>query len=149
MTDGLFIRKNYSCPNITTNLDSSTGCLCSVQSNTALRADLVILFHQETDPKEGKTNQEHHGEDYPAAGADLAACVWRLIRAAVRAFVLSGILIAHWRSSLRVRCVLRSAIPATITPSASVARSSSAVIRNMPRASPGGRWATWSGEMMM
>lgn len=78
----------------------STDYAASVESDPALRAGLVILFHEETDPEKGKTDQEHYGEDDPAAGADLATCVGRLIGAAVRAFVLSGMLVAHRRSWL-------------------------------------------------
>ena len=56
----------------------------------------MVFFHQKTDPEERETEQEHQGEDHPAAATDLARCVWRLVGAAVRTFELAGILVAHF-----------------------------------------------------
>lgn len=62
----------------------------------ALGTDLVSVLHQQSNPEERKTEQQHQRKHDPAAAADLAGCVGWSVGAAVRALVLAGI--AHLRS---------------------------------------------------
>jgi hypothetical protein len=42
-----------------------------IEPQSALPADLIGVFHQQSNKKERKANEQHNGENYPAAGADL------------------------------------------------------------------------------
>ena len=70
-----------------------------VQPHAALGTNLVIVFHQQTDPEEREAKQQHQREDDPAATTNLARGEGWLVGAAVRASVLSARLVAHRRSS--------------------------------------------------
>ena len=57
-------------------------------------ANLVLFFHQESDPEEWKTKQQHESENDPATGADVTHVKGRLIGSTIRASVLRR-LITH------------------------------------------------------
>ena len=65
-----------------------------VQPYSALRAELVLVLHQKTNPKQRKTKKKHQGEHNPPATTNLCHRVWRTVSAAVRTSVL-GDVVAH------------------------------------------------------
>lgn len=54
----------------------------------------MLVLHQEADPEQRETKEQHQGEHNPTATANLCHRVWGTVSCAVRASVLGDIL-AH------------------------------------------------------
>ena len=72
----------------------------SVESNVTLGASLMSFFHQQPDPKQWETEDQHQREHNPSSTADVAGRVRRAVSATVGTFVLCRVRLAHWRDSL-------------------------------------------------